>query len=317
MLNIKMRAKLLVLLLLLLNACSANRPSNGVSSVDIKPAPTQPTSPLVVATSIPFSTSTSVPIIASTETALSSVPPPTLEPARPSPTPWLVRQGPGTVVCPILVYHNIAIPKVKSPYYVPPEEFRQQMQALKNWGYATITASTLVQAINFGADLPARPIVITFDDDDETVYSQAFPIMQEFGFVGVNYVVVNYIGVDGYMNVDQLKQLAAAGWETGSHSMDHADLTKSNNIEWEMQESRYMLGKLLKVPVATFAYPFGKANSDMYTVLTKNYQAGMGLGVSFNQRGRDLYYLWRRPVEMGVDMQTFASYLPWNTPPAQ
>ena len=226
----------------------------------------------------------------------------------------LVRQGPGMVVCPILLYHRIETTKTKDPYFIAPDDFRAQMQALKDWGYTPISATQLVQAINYGADLPVRPIVITFDDGDESVYTNAFPIMRELGFTGVNYIIVTYIGTDGYMTVDQLKELAAAGWETGSHSMTHADLTKSDRIEWEMVESRYMLGRLLKVPVNTFAYPYGRANPDMYSVLTKNYQAGMGLGVSVTQRGRDLWYLWRRPVELGVTLQTFASYLPWSTP---
>ena len=243
-----------------------------------------------------------------------SIPTATLTPAS---SPILVKQGPGTVVCPILLYHRIDTPKVKDPYFITPEDFRDQMQALKDWGYTTISATQLVQAINFGARLPVRPIVITFDDGDETVYTRAFPIMREFGFTGVNYIIVNYIDAAGYMTVDQLKELAAAGWETGSHSMTHADLTKSDKIEWEMVESRYMLGKLLKVPVNTFAYPYGKASPVMYNVLTKNYQAGMGLGVSVTQRGRDLWYLWRRPVELGTNLETFASYLPWHTPSTQ
>ena len=188
------------------------------------------------------------------------------------------------------------------------------MQALKSWGYTSITATLLVKAITKGAKLPIRPIVISFDDGSASVYSQAFPIMQEFGFTGVNYIIANYVGTVGYMNVEQLQELAAAGWETGSHSMTHADLTKSIRAEWEMENSRIVLEKMLGVPIETFAYPFGKANSDLYDLLVNNYIAGMGLGVSVNQRRSDLYYLWRRPVELGASLETFGSYLPWNTP---
>jgi peptidoglycan/xylan/chitin deacetylase (PgdA/CDA1 family) len=233
------------------------------------------------------------------------------------PTPWFVKQGPAKVLCPILLYHRIGTLKDNDPYIVSPQNFLAQMQALKSWGYNSISASELVNAINYGAELPGRPVVITFDDGDETVYSEAFPIMEELGFKGVNYIVVNYIGGAGYMNVEQLKELAAAGWETGSHSMTHTDLTISDKVEWEMVYSRYMLGKLLKVPVNTFAYPYGKANPDMYSVLKKNYQAGMGLGVSTTQRGVDLYYLWRRPILPGWDVETFGSYLPWHSPVEQ
>jgi hypothetical protein len=95
------------------------------------------------------------------------------------------------------------------------------------------------------------------------------------------------------------------------------DLTKSDKAEWEMKESRRVLENLLSVPVETFAYPYGKANTDMYDLLMNNYKAGMGLGVSVTQRQVDLYYLWRRPVQLGWSVQTFGSFLPWNSPPVQ
>ena len=309
--KIKLRTILPVLLIFLLCGCSAAA-TLGKPGIE---APAVPTSTITASTAAATAAPSSPPT--STETPVD--PTATARPVRVKPThtpgPQLVWQGPGLVVCPILLYHRIETPHTSDPYFIAPDDFRAQMQALKEWGYTSISATQLVQAINYGADLPARPIVITFDDGDESVYTAAFPIMREFGFTGVNYIIANFVDAQGYMSADQLKELAVAGWETGSHSMTHPDLTKSDKIEWEMVQSRYLLGRLLHVPINTFAYPYGKANINMYDVLMKNYQAGMGLGVSYNQRGRDLWYLWRRPVELGVSLQTFASYLPWNTPP--
>jgi peptidoglycan/xylan/chitin deacetylase (PgdA/CDA1 family) len=214
-----------------------------------------------------------------------------------------------------LLYHRIARSQTSDPYYVPPEEFQAQMQALKNWGYTSIPISLLVDAINYGVKMPPRPIVITFDDGDVTVYSQAFPIMREYGFIGVNYLVTNYVGTDGYMGVEQLKELAAAGWQTGSHSISHVDLTSIKILAWEVVESHHKLEKLLGVPVKTFAYPFGKMNEDARILVQQKYSAGVGLGVYVTQRRANLDYLWRRPVKPGWDVETFGAFLPWNTPP--
>jgi len=246
--------------------------------------------------------------------------PATLEPqpsatTQPSATPRWKKKGPGEIVCPILLYHRIAIPASPSSYYVSPEEFRMQMQALKSWGYTSIPVSLLVEAIQTGAKLPERPVIITFDDGDATVYSQAYPIMREYGFSGVNYLVVNYVGTDGYMTVDHLKELAAAGWETGSHSMTHRDLTLSKNPEWEVQQSKIELKKLLGVHIGTFAYPFGQMNADLRLLVSESYIAGIGLGAPVSHSLGDLFYLWRRPVDPGWDAQKFGSYLPWNSPP--
>jgi peptidoglycan/xylan/chitin deacetylase (PgdA/CDA1 family) len=305
--NMKIRAISSILLFALLSACSAiTLPGAGNSNARPALAQAQP-----IATA-----GTSVPVIIPTITPTFTAVPAVLVPLPVKQLP-MVRQGPDKVICPILLYHRIDTPSKADPYYVTPDQFRAQMQALKDWGYTTISIDRLVDVIHFGGKLPARPIVISFDDGDITVYTQAYPIMREFGFKAVNYLVADYVGTPGYMNVDQLKELSAAGWDTGSHSLTHPDLTTSKQLDWEVVFAREKLEKLLGVTVDTFAYPFGKTNDDIKGFVAKHYRAAMGLGVYVTQKRSDLYFLWRRPVELGCDLKTFASYLPWNTPPEQ
>lgn len=245
---------------------------------------------------------------------LAPLPTPTASPTF-TPSPWPI-QGPGAVACPILLYHRIATPPFPNDYYVTPEAFREQMQALHDWGYTTIPISLLVQAIQSGAPLPERPVVITFDDGDITVYTTAFPIMREFGFVGVNYLVANRLEVEGYMNAAQLQELSAAGWEVGSHSMTHADLRASPDLDREIRQSRLVLEAALGLPAETFAYPYGLGNDSESIVeqVRAHYTAAVGLGPYLVQNFDRLYYLSRRPVLYGWDLARFASFLPWSEP---
>ena len=87
------------------------------------------------------------------------------------------------VTVPILVYHSI--PNSSAPdsrYEVSKDNFNDQMEQLRYWGYSTITVEQLVNHINRGHSLPPRPIVISFDDGYLDVYENAFPIMEKFGF---------------------------------------------------------------------------------------------------------------------------------------
>ncbi len=227
----------------------------------------------------------------------------------------MVHQGPGKVVCPILLYHRIDIPSTPSEYYTSPDDFRAQMQALKDWGYTPIPISLLVQAINFGADLPARPVILTFDDGDITIYTNAFPIMKAMGYVGVVYIVADRLHADGYLNAEQLKELAAAGWEIGSHSMTHVDLTTIPDATWEIAQSKTTLEKAVGVKIRSFAYPFGLKSDPVVAKTRDYYNSAVGLGPLFTQSGNNIFYLWRRPVKYGWDLKTFGSFLPWNTPP--
>ena len=292
--------KILVLIMglsILLSGCG--------SGVFAKPIPT----PTITATLTPSPTATITPTSTITPTFT----------ATPIPTPTWVHQGPDTVQVPILLYHWIAVsksdgPNYKSPYYVKPELFDQEMKLLHDWGYTTITVELLIKAINEGADLPPRPVIISFDDGHLNNYTAAFPIMQKYGFTGVLYIVANYVGVEDYMNADQIKEMAAAGWEVGSHTVSHLDLTalEPQRQRFEVVESRTLLEEKLGVPIQTIAYPFGISNSGVidYAIFA-GYTGGMGLGFTHDQGTTNLYNLQRRDIKGTYDIKQFAGFLPW------
>src|SRR4030042_3971235 len=116
------------------------------------------------------------------------------------------------------------------------------MEALRGWGYSTITPSKLVVVLINGGEFPPRPVVITFDDGNSNIYENAFPIMHELGFVGAVYIVANRLQSNGFLNVEQLQEMADDGWEIGSHAMSHADLTVDTSIaRYEILQSRLTL----------------------------------------------------------------------------
>mgnify|MGYP001043020790 FL=1 len=241
---------------------------------------------------------------------------PTPPPPTPSPT-WAWTKAGQAVTVPILLYHHIASDSGSSRYYVSVENFRQQMKALHNWGYTSITPSYLANVLMHGGELPARPVIISFDDGNLDVYSNAFPIMQKYGFVGTFYIVANRVGAYNLVNAEQLKEMAAAGWEIGSHSMTHMTLTTDySQVRNEILQSRLTLEAAVGVPVRSFAYPFGLADEYIGDKTEEyGYTSGMGLGTLNEHTLGSLFYLSRREVQYGYDMNAFATLLPWTQPP--
>ncbi|HSL41869.1 MAG TPA: polysaccharide deacetylase family protein [Anaerolineales bacterium] len=266
------------------------------------------TSPATV-TPIIFPTDT--PTIPPSETPLptaSFTPTLTLEPQ------WMF-QGPGEIIVPILLYHHIGFSlQGETVYYVSPESFDQQMSLLYQWGYKTISVELLVQAITQGAQLPPKPVILTFDDGSESTYATAMPIMQRYGLTGVSYIVLNYLGIPRYMSTDQIRSLHAAGWEIGSHGLSHVELTtQPRKHEAEVIESRRRLEKFLGVPVTSFAYPYGVYDDDsLIYVRDAGYIAAMGLGNETLQSSKNLFYLSRQPVRGTDDLKAFSLLLPWR-----
>ncbi len=235
------------------------------------------------------------------------------------PTPTWVVQGPNAVKVPILLYHHIAVSPVNSRYYVPPDRFASEIKLLHDWGYTTITTSQLVQAITRGASLPPRPMLITFDDGNADNYTSAFPIMQKCGFTGVLYIVAQYMGQPNYLTVDQIKEMADAGWEVGSHSETHADLPHSPDaMRYEIVQSRQDLEDRLGVPVLTFAYPFGAEDSAAgdYAHFA-GYIAAMGAtGYTWDQGKGNLFVLQRCEIKGSDDAKSITRFLPWIGDPS-
>jgi peptidoglycan/xylan/chitin deacetylase (PgdA/CDA1 family) len=262
---------------------------------------------------LPLETDTPVPTISPTDTA--TVPP--SETPLPSLTPTLTAylRGPNEITIPILLYHHIGVSfQGDTVYYISAEVFERQMNLLYQWGYRTISVELLAKAIREGAELPTKPIILTFDDGSETVYTTALPIMQKYGFTGTAYIVYNYMWVPNYMDADQVRALHAAGWEIGSHSLSHTDLpSHPGRQENEIVGSRRKLQSLLDVPVMSFSYPFGTYDKDsLYFVHYAGYVAAVGLGEGTLQGQKNLFYLYRQPVKGTDNLITFASLLPWQ-----
>jgi peptidoglycan/xylan/chitin deacetylase (PgdA/CDA1 family) len=281
-------------ILFLLSACSGNVPT---------------------AISTPSATNTNLPALEySTVTPTQT---PTLTPP-PSPIPtatWIVK-GPGDLTIPILLYHHIDISPTASRYHVSPELFEQELKVLRDWDYSTISTEMLVDAITKGRELPDHPILITFDDGHLDNYTSAFPIMQKYGFIGAIYIVVNYIGKDGYLDRSQILEMHNAGWDVGSHSMNHFDLTKLSlkDERTEIIWSKKKLEEILGIKILTFAYPFG-ARSNISTGLVREagYIAAMGAeGYTDNQGKWNLYNLQRVEVKASEDAKSFTRFLTWK-----
>lgn len=93
---------------------------------------------------------------------------------------------------PVLMYHHVS----PNPglVTVSPQNFELQMQALAEKGYSTLTADQFLGFLQGHNDVPARSVLITFDDGYLDNYVYAFPAMQRLGLHGVIFAVTGWIG---------------------------------------------------------------------------------------------------------------------------
>jgi len=219
------------------------------------------------------------------------------------------------LVLPVLLYHHVSDSEKPGPYSLSVSQFRGQMLLLKQLGYTPLLTARMVNLLQNGGPAPPRPVIITFDDGHLDVYHNALPILQELSFPAVMYVILKSVGAETNLSAEQIRELAAAGWEIGSHSYSHPDLAKSTEIHKEICGSKSALEAISGAEIVSFAYPFGLA--DLYTrnyVRDCGYLSGAGLGNLNEQTLKEVYYFPRLPVDGRWSLTEFASRLPWGAP---
>jgi len=167
---------------------------------------------------------------------------------------------------PVLVYHSIAAhiegeTAGQRAYRVSPAAFEAQMRYLRDNAFHVVALSSLVADLRGGPVVPARSVVITFDDGWVTQYRDAWPILQHFGFTATFFVFPNPIGRDArFMTWDQLHVLLRAGMTIGSHSRTHPRMTTltPQSLRDEVGGSRRALESRMGTAVEFFSYPFGE-----------------------------------------------------------
>jgi peptidoglycan/xylan/chitin deacetylase (PgdA/CDA1 family) len=180
------------------------------------------------------------------------------------------RGGPGAprdVSVPILMYHviNPAPAGAKFPgLYVSRSELQAQVRALAGAGFHAVTMDQMLAHWRSGAYLPAKPIVLSFDNGYQSQYSNALPVLRGVGWVGVeNIQLTGLPPSQGGMSEAQVHALVAAGWELDTQGFSHADLITlgPSALHYQVAVARQEVKRRYGVPVNWFCYPSGHYNA--------------------------------------------------------
>jgi peptidoglycan/xylan/chitin deacetylase (PgdA/CDA1 family) len=94
----------------------------------------------------------------------------------------------------VLCYHGISKSDEhlwEPTLYMMPEVFRRRLETIRRFGYQVLPLSDALAQLTFGT-LSGPTIVLTFDDGWQDFYSQAWPLLREFGFPATVYQTTYY-----------------------------------------------------------------------------------------------------------------------------
>lgn len=180
---------------------------------------------------------------------------------------------------PILMYHYVSeLPSDADNYRIEltisPALFREHLAYLRAAGYQTISLKALYNALQYGAPLPERPIVLTFDDGYVDHYTNVLPALLDFGYMGTFFVITERAdaGNPAHLSWRQIQEMAAAGMEMQSHSRTHPDLRERSHdfLVYELLGSVESLEAHTDQPVRVFSYPSGRYDEDTLSVVEQS-----------------------------------------------
>jgi peptidoglycan/xylan/chitin deacetylase (PgdA/CDA1 family) len=181
---------------------------------------------------------------------------------------------------PVLMYHSVSdAPTAPTrALSVRPAMFAAQLRYLRHQGYSGLTFGELCQRRRTRQPLPARPIVLTFDDGYADLIEDALPIMIEQGFPATLFVTTGWLGgaaryaagtpPDRMLSWGQLAELSSVGVEVAAHSHSHPQLDQISepSLRVELASSRRLLEDRLGHPVCSLAYPYGYSSTRVRAV---------------------------------------------------
>ncbi len=264
----------------------------------------------------PTSTETPTPTETSTPTI---TPTPTIEPTA----TWTYHEA-GSAEIFILYYNDIANGREDDAYYqwesdayVPSIEFEQQVRMLYELKYTSITLGQMVDVLRNGGELPARPVMFTFDSTELGQWKHAYPILKKYGFVGNLLIKANHVDAKNSLTKDQIQTMLDDGWDIGSAGYYGNSMTDRSVMGQEIGQSKTKLEEIFERDILVFAYPDGYTDSDG-EIINRTVQYGYYAALAGNLRSTEIsvsenmYYIPRYEIRKGVSYNQFLEMLPWK-----
>ena len=237
----------------------------------------------------------------------------------------------------VIAYHAVSDlhdDRVLAEYGVPPKRFAAQLDALARYRWSFVTLQAILDALDGRGTLPARALLVTFDDAYADLRTVAFPILVARGVPAVGFAVSDRIGGTNewsdrrgarrlpLLDEGGLLELAANGVTIGSHGATHRALVglTSSQLENELRGSAERLRAIGLPRPIVFSYPYGEWNTDVAAEVRRaNYAAAFTVTSGVVRWSSERYALPRvevcasdTPIKLAIKLATAGWPDPWR-----
>ena len=227
----------------------------------------------------------------------------------------------------VLLYHHVGPVREDAcrGLTVLPEAFKRQVATLSAMGYIAITPDDWAAWVRSGTDIPDRSVILTFDDAYADLVEHALPVLERRSYPATVFVSTALVGKTipcnpkapdaalAIMSAEEIGRWTSRGVVFGAHTRNHVDLTSVDRqtAASEIRDSKTDLEGLTGRPVTSFAYPYGKRNDEVESIVRDTYSVAFGIDEGVNDSSTPLSSLNRTMVQHGdtiIDVLLRARY---------
>jgi len=227
----------------------------------------------------------------------------------------------------ILEYHSISTNGFEDQITIRKEKIIEQFEYLKKNNYQTLWLSEVDELKKSNQKLPEKAVVLTFDDGFVDNYTELYPLLKEYNFKAVCFMVLGRIGqkvdwngkfINDNMHLMNKEQLLAIGShiELGYHTFKHDNYAKLSleEIEKDLQLCQEVIVKENLNVFPALAYTFGGyyrkkgPEQEAFFELLKRYgiKYGLRIGNRINIFPiKDIYTVQRIDIRGKDSFETF------------
>jgi peptidoglycan/xylan/chitin deacetylase (PgdA/CDA1 family) len=224
----------------------------------------------------------------------------------------------------VLVYHRFGMEDKYPSTSVSISQFRSHLSYLERNGYTVLPLGEALNRLYSGKGIPEKTASLTMDDGYQSIWENALPLLQEYGFRATIFVSTGRVGAEGRLSWEQIQKLREKGFEIGNHSHSHAHFLNQGDkrriadafradLEASHEQFRRRLGE---VPVL-YAYPFGEYTPEMMEILKDSgYRAAAAQRSGVIYSGSRRFALPRFPMNSRyAEMEGFSRKMRMNALP--
>lgn len=175
--------------------------------------------------------------------------------------PWLGKREATPASFPaILGYHDIVRPEEEPLSGLPGTYYKLSIETFRRHLGIVALSDGPQTSCGVSASLWQKRIIFTFDDGGSSAWAHAAPQLEEHGYKGCFFIPTDFIGQEGFLTAEQIRDLHARGHLVGTHSRSHPRRMSACSWEGLMAEwthSCQVLAEIVGEPVLVGSVPGG------------------------------------------------------------